>query len=365
MLRQIGDILFGLLTYSETGNEEFNSFMWESCSILRDIALVGLLLLILIIIFNPNLRKRKRTEDRLMFWECVIVLSQLIIERIYSYCGYCEGWWVDYVYFIAPSLIEYLYMLAILQWLVFVDYSLYRSEDHLKRRYKNAALPIFILVVADIAQSLILFRFDSDDTTKFAIANVLQLCKLIVNMMYVLNAVHLVTTHAKESREPRFIRLGAFIIPFIFGALFRIYSSAFLAFGIILTYGAVRRRDKYLDHDTGFFNRAFLEYRGKYRDIKDYTGGNGILVCAVGHGQDMAKILSESIPADINIFAMGEDRFLLLTEALRGSAVKMVVMTITEAAEASDDPYTPEIITAAREKDESAGDFASRLLGSC
>lgn len=27
-----------------------------------------------------------------------------------------------------------------------------------------------------------------------------------------------------------------------------------------------------------------------------------------------------------------------------------------------DDPYTPEIVTAMREKDESAGDFASRLL---
>ena len=346
MLRQAGEILFGLLTYSETGNEGFNQFMWESCTILRDIASVGLLILILFI----------------LFWECVIVFALLVVERIYFESGNFEAWWVNYVYYIAPTLTEFLYMLAVLQWLVFVDYSLYRSMDHVRRRYKNAAVPIFVLMAAEITQSIILFNTDLDDTVRFATGNVFQLCKLAVELMYVLKAVNLVMTHERESREPRFIRLSAFIIPFILGTLFRVYSSSLLAFGIIMTYRAVSRRDKYLDRDTGFFNREFLEYRGRYRDIKEYTGGSGILITAVGHGQDMAKILAESVPADVNIFAMGEERFLLLTEALRGTAVKMVVMTITEAAEASDNPYTPYIITADRGKDESAGDFASRLL---
>ncbi|MCR4591501.1 MAG: hypothetical protein K5668_11880 [Lachnospiraceae bacterium] len=76
----------------------------------------------------------------------------------------------------------------------------------------------------------------------------------------------------------------------------------------------------------------------------------------------MAEIISELKPADINVFALGRDRFLLLTETLRGSAVKMTVMTITEAAETSEDPYTPEIITATRRADETAKDFSERLF---
>ena len=68
-----------------------------------------------------------RPEDRIMFWECVVVFGLLVVERIYFESGNFEGWWVNYVYYIAPSLIEFLYMLAVLQWLVFVDYTAFTA----------------------------------------------------------------------------------------------------------------------------------------------------------------------------------------------------------------------------------------------
>jgi len=40
----------------------------------------------------------------------------------------------------------------------------------------------------------------------------------------------------------------------------------------------VIRRDTYLDHDTGFYNRSFLDFLSTYRDRKKYEGGNGILI---------------------------------------------------------------------------------------
>ncbi len=42
--------------------------------------------------------------------------------------------------------------------------------------------------------------------------------------------------------------------------------------------------------------------------------------------------------------------------------MKMVSMTVTEAAESSADPYTPDIITAKRDENESAAAFAERLI---
>ncbi len=76
----------------------------------------------------------------------------------------------------------------------------------------------------------------------------------------------------------------------------------------------------------------------------------------------MAEILREFGPSDSHIFVLGEDSFLLLSESLRGSAVRMAVITITEAAMNGKDAYTPVIRTADRRKDETARDFADRLL---
>ncbi len=42
--------------------------------------------------------------------------------------------------------------------------------------------------------------------------------------------------------------------------------------------------------------------------------------------------------------------------------MQYAVMTITEGAQSSKDPYTPQIVTAVRKDDESASDFADRLL---
>ncbi len=190
----------------------------------------------------------------------------------------------------------------------------------------------------------------------------MQIMELLVELLYILKAFHLSYAHGKESREPGFLRLGAFLIPFVLGLLFRVYAGFFLTMGIILTYGAVRNRDRFLDRATGLYNRNFLDYLSRYRDRKKYAGENGILISAKGHGEDMSKLLMEVKPAGSTAFALGGDCFLLLSESLRGSAARMAVETIAEAAEASESPYRPDIRTARQDPGESAGDFALRLL---
>ena len=145
-------------------------------------------------------------------------------------------------------------------------------------------------------------------------------------------------------------------------AMMIISAAAILIF--IAVNPKLRRRERYLDHETGFFNRDYLGCLSKYRDKKEYTGGNGILIDAKGHRRDMATLLEELKPFDSNIFALGEDRFLLLSESLRGSAVNMAVNTITDAAEKEKEPYTPGIKTIERGSKESAEAFAERLLKS-
>ena len=167
--------------------------------------------------------------------------------------------------------------------------------------------------------------------------------KRALEIAYVLSAVYIVIKYKKESREPRFLRLSAFIVPFALGALIRDYVPIFLAAGILLTYITVVKRDRYLDPDTGFYNRNFLDFLKTYRDRKQYYGGCAIRIDASEHKNEMAAILKELSPVGSTQFALENDTFLLMTESMRPSAQKLLVMTFSEAAEESDTPFSPKI----------------------
>ncbi len=353
-----GAVLFDLITKSETEYEWLNGFVYRSSDVLLVAAFFGLLVFVLL---NGNLRKHERTEDRFIFTECILMLCSLFSEILYSVSWHIDQRWANYLMYTLPTVVELFYMLAIMQWMVFVDFCLYRSRDHIRRRYKHALIPILAVEVADALQSFVIYGMGGETAPMLAFAYYMQFIKLFVELLYIITAVRLVTRYERESREPAFLRLDAFIIPFVLGCFFRYYSGPLMVLGIILTYLAAIRRDRYLDPDTGLFNRDYLDFLGKYRDRKKYGGGNGILIEARGHGEDMAALLTELRPADSDVFILNKDRFLLLSESVKDSAVKMAVMTITEETKASEKPYTPVITSVSRKKDESAGMFLRRL----
>ena len=356
-LQQLGQIILNTITFSFTGIDAVDWFMYYSSTVLLFVFAAAILVLLA---KYPMLRQRRRPEDRFMFWECILLLILLGVEILMAFEAFLPYDGMIFAATFLPVVADFIFMLIIMQWMVFADYSLYRSPDHIRYRYRFAILPILTVMGINIVQLVL----TNSAITELSIAlNVIaQIAQVAVELCYVLTAVHLVVTYEKESREPRFLRLSAFIIPFIIGNLIRSYDAAMLALGILLTYAAVMRRDRFLDHDTQFYNRSFLEYTGKYRDQKKYTGGNGILINASGRGEDMASILRELKPVDSNVFVLEKDQYLLLSESLRGSAVKLAVDTITEAAEGASPPYKPEIRAEKRGREESASAFALRML---
>ena len=358
-MKTIAMFFINLFSSSDTGYDRFDRFVDISSLSALILAAVAM---VIFIIMNPGIRKGKRVEDRYMFRSCIVVLCMLFSDILLGAALEFESTAPGFIFIACPLLGDFLYMLTIFQWMIFVDYSLYRSEDHIKRCYRHAAVPILVVMAMDVTQSIMIYGTRNRSDLLFTFFYILQYCGFVIELIYILKAVKIVREYERESREPRFLSLSAFIIHFILGNLFRWYDAAFLTLGLILTYSAVKRRDEFLDRDTGFFNAGFLKYRGKYRDEKEYKGGNGILIEAPGHGEEMAKLLEELKPAGSSIFSLSKDRYLIISEALRGSAAKLAVSTLTEAAEESPAAFTPRVTTVARGRDESAEDFAERLL---
>lgn len=335
-LSEILRILHALIKYDQTGNDLVDVIVYHSSWIMELAGLVGL---IVMIFRNPRLKKHERTEDRYLFYECIMVIVILILQLSLIPLVYSDSTIAYYAFVVALTVNEVLYMFIILQWLVFVDYSLYRSKDHIRRRYKHAAIPIIILAVIDIIQSFLIFFTDVSLYSRAALPEILQYIKLAIELTYIVIAVVLERKHSKESREPRFLRLEAFIIPFIFGVLIRFYDSAMLALGIILTYAAVKRRDRYIERESGLYNGEYLEYLRTYRKDLGEKSEYGLSVKAPGHGKEMAALLKSMNLTGINLFSLGDDCFYLISETSKGSALKMTAMMIEDTVKSSDEPY--------------------------
>ena len=263
MIRQTAEGLLGLLSYSNSGYETVDSFVWTSSWLLDIAAIAGVTAFILL---NPELREHKRTDDRLLFFECVLVICMNLLDVLLIPLTGSSQAWTGYAFVVSLTVIELLCLMIILQWLVFVDYSLYRSIDHIRRRYTHAVIPVVVLFILDLIQNVVLFGQKDAPEIMHVLARMIYFGERTVEMCYIVMAILLVKKHSRERREPRFIRLEAFIIPFVLGMLFRFYDGALISLGIILTYGAVVRRDRFLNSDTGFYNRDFLDHYGAYRD---------------------------------------------------------------------------------------------------
>ena len=351
------DITLTIL-YQATDDPVFDEFMYMSSFILRIISLFAISILIIV---DKPLREHKTLDKFYIFCECLLVISQNVMELLLIAIVNAGVEWANVMFYVMLTMIEALYMLNILQWMICVDYCLYRSRDHIKRRYKYFWIPVLVVGLLDFAQSMLIYNNVGWDVLGGYLTLIMEVIKHIIEICYVLYAVHIVRKYDRESREPIFISLRAFIIPFVIGCLIRYYDAPLLAFGIIITYVFIKRRDKYLDPQTGFYNKAYLEFHGNYRDRANRKVRNGLLIDAKGHGEDMASILKEFMPADANVFVLGKDLYLMMSDSLRGSAVKMAVNTITEMAETADDPYTPVITTALRGEKEPISQFAERI----
>lgn len=354
------------LLYQQTGNDVFDEIVYWSSFICEILAAIGVVILIL---KNEPVRKRQRPLDRLIFWECVMVFCENLLQISLVPLSYVEDRWADYAFFAAWTINEVLYLLIILQWLVCVDYCIYGSSDHLKRHYRKAVIPIVVIAILDMFHTVLysLSPYGGDQIIAWAALgqDVLHVLKLMLEAGYILTAVYVVRSHSKQSREPVFLHLGAFIIPFVFGALFRFYDASFVGFGIILTYAAIKRRDKYIDHKTGLYNPAYLDRICRYWDKKDYKDGSALFMSSAGHADDLSRILGNiRIPGSFNI-CMGEGKFVLITGFLRKSALKMAEETIMEDARENNVPFEPEILQMRRDRDETMAEFGVRIKETC
>ena len=260
-------------------------------------------------------------------------------------------------------------MILVLLWLLFVDYSIYRSEGHIRKHYPPYIAVTGIIVAAyALALFIVLFVFSGQSSWT---AGLLLLCTAVplyvIQCVFAVKAYRIAANYEKDRNPPLFLRLYVFVLPVVAGSIlgnfvFEGFQSLGFAIGLLLTLYIQGKRNRYLDPDTGFYNRDFLQVMQDYLEKKGYLKGTGVVFSAPGRTNDLATAAEKMHADNSELFLLPGGDVLLTSGEQDDDALNLIIRVIREYAAKADPPYEVDAKTAIRYDGESAKEYTTRLL---
>ena len=255
----------------------------------------------------------------------------------------------------------------LIHWLVFADYSIYKSKDTLIRRYKLTWVSRLIVFAVNLILGLMIEGLLTD--RHIGVFTALQPFVLYgFGIYYVIRAVLMLREAKKERRAPSFIRAEMFFVPFIAGYVLSHFNilpgdwrSFFIVMGLFITWIIARKRYKYMDERTGFYKMDFFSTLSSYMEKTDFPNAVGILFTAKGHGEKLAVLLEQLRPDNSQILSADEERYLVLCPRLPDRVILRLTDKVKKMASMDKEPYEVESAYIIRKDGESLQDFNIRL----
>lgn len=238
---------------------------------------------------------------------------------------------------ISQTILELALVSILYLWLLFVDFQLYGSRDHLKRHYRLFFLPVivfFILILANPVTGILFTQKVDNGFMRTTLYNVM----LVIEYSYTLVSVWLVVRYRKENGKLKFFRAAPMLLPIACSILvseLTDYSFVSLGFaaGMLNIYLFMRMHGKYEDEQEGFYNASYLSQVKEWEEKGHRDKGVLIRFMCEGNIAALAKILREELPRDAEILHIGEGRYLMMASGKNKSFFDLVIKMVQEATD--------------------------------
>lgn len=340
--------------------------------------IAAIALIVIYLLTHKRLRQRDTVDAKricniaIMVAICAVldIINEIYCYKVYEIKDDNELLWfaISTVFiYIAREMIA---LHVVISWNLYVDYSVYKSDDHVSKKHKKFLLPCIILAVGFALVNIRRQFFSSFAGGVLIVMTMFLYLCVFLQFLYVANAIWILWSVRKERKPPTFLRLDFFIIPLVVGYVLSYiwvfgtneYRSFGLAIAIVLTWHTIEVREKYMDSKTGFYNKNFLSSMNHYMETRGFPNGTGIYFKAPGSEGRLVSVLESVKPADAEIFVLGEDEYLLMAESQKQSVIRLLIKSVELAADDADSGLTVISGYGIREKDESVEAFTERLL---
>ena len=223
------------------------------------------------------------------------------------------------------------------QWISFLCWHLYEDKDLIRRRFWLGFAPLLIsAAVTGISVPLAVL---TDKGYVFSLAAVIAF--FVIRVFYFVTALRLLFDYKKQNGYLRFFNPWVFFVPVALGWLLQDilwwgFAAIGSTLGVILLYNSIIYKDRYVDRETGLYNRDFIGYLKGLVSRKKYAPCSAMTftVDSPGKMKAFSGKLKEQLPNDCEPILCTDCRVVVLTNLEGRGPLTMVigdVMAVTEA----------------------------------
>ncbi len=300
--------------------------------------------------FSKPLKTSNRIEDKVfrrLIWTVLLYAVMDFLRRVQKSQFYILPFDTlpAHLVLYLPDLVELLYVLL---WLIFVDLVVNKSPDSIKRRYHFAIIPLAVYLFLQGVGYFFLNRLHIELVTTGSMTTESQdlymkwsyfyyFIGLIIVCLYMAYSFHILRHHFNENKEPVFIRLDVFILPFILGIASKFTPNFSLnidipcaMLSVFLTYLSMRNRYKYVDLETGFYREIYLDYLVKYAADHSYEDATIIAFGRQEQPKEFIELLNMCKPDKSIIIQMEDKSLMMVSDYQKESVISFFVYVLKD-----------------------------------
>ena len=292
-------------------------------------------LLILSLLIIQFIRRKHRTFELTLFFQmcfCNVLMAfvsmAIDIYPLFVKVGDHIPESAIFIIFILPPFIDRIFSITLLvQWLIYVEYTLHQSRDLIRRRYTAAFWVFAVAAILQLVSIPILYWQDAP-FDQILVYNIISVSSSIILFSFIIATYVILILEKKRNRIPEYIRLtptnlcmiGGFTANLLLSAtLYTEYAilPLFFAVGLLFADYHMYKRLNDIDPDTGFYNRRYLSTLITYSKKKKLTGATLIRIKTSHISENTAELLKFWEPWLCKTIKTENDQFLLLSAPVK------------------------------------------------
>ena len=232
--------------------------------------------------------------------------------------------------------------------LLYTDYSFFRSRDHLRRHFAAYLAPFAFIAVIDIINAFAGVLYTPVDDQMVTATKMYYAIEIVEYLYLFIPAAYFLMCYFKYGNR-KFFHPLSICIPILCGVVLSIvtpFSVQFLGFATGLAFLVFSRIDswRFIDKETGFYNRSYLEYVLKM--IADKKGSFKGMIIADIEGDHIAfsRVLKEELPSGSEVVVPDKGRFVYLADTGNMTELDALASLIGLGAEEHDEDHPDKIL---------------------
>ncbi len=282
--------------------------------------------------FLSSRLKTDKTDARLFSAMCINAMVAAIFGMLIPLHFNIPYSWTSTSLMISKTLFELALLLVSYELVLFTDFMLYGSLDHLKRKYKLFSIPVLVFTLLLIINFFTGIVFTVNTERSFD-EQPLSYVILLFEICCFIAPVFMLGKYFRTSRRLRFFHVMPILLPSVTGFLISKitpFHTGVLGISVGLTclYFSMMNAWRFEDEDTGFFHPEYLTKVAELTEKGEYKYKSAIIFETEGDETALVSILREELPKKTEIVLISKGKYAVLTEKADKCVRKLLSRTV-------------------------------------